>query len=261
MAVQWCSNYQFNAPDLATGVTVTPNASAFSNSGWVTLFTADADSVLTGLTVYPGAAAAVFEVDVGVSIGGGGETVIATHSGQNANASVFGWGNLPFRIPIDAIPNGAVVRVRMRKSGTSVLTWRWACTYFKKPIVGTILTTTQPQLTTAANPRPQLDPNTTEWANGAWTTIFTTAADTVIVGYSCGFDNNAIRYIIDLGVSSTPIYTFRDQQGAADFPIFQMFKHPRLVASGAAVQARQRKAGTSATVNFPLVLHYYELPL
>lgn len=259
MAIQWCSNYQFNAPANAADVTVTPNASAFSDSGWVTLFTADADSVLTGLTVYP-AVSAVFEVDVGVD-SGGGEVVIATHSGQNSNASIFGWGNLPFRIPIDAIPNGGIVRVRMRKSGTSVTTWRFACTYFKKPIVGTILTTTQPQLTTEANPRPQLDPNTTEWANGNWTDIFTTAADSVIVGYSVGFDNNAVRYIIDLGISSSPIYTFRDQQGAADFPIFTMFKNPLLVASGATVQARQRKAGVSATVNFPLVLHYYELPL
>ena len=259
MPIQWCSNYQFNAPVDADGVSVTPSGTAFNNSAWVTVFTADADCVLTSLSFQPGTTA-TFEVDVGVDTGGG-ESVIATHTGQVANSTTIGGtAFLPFRIPIDAIPNGAAVKVRMRKSGTNTTAWIWQLTYYKKPIVGTILTTANPQLITTVNGAPTLDSINSAWANGDWTAIFTASADSVITGFVDHFIFNGADYILEFGISSTPIWSIKGRQGLGDFSIYKMIKHPLQIASGASLDARWRKAGTSLS-EMPLVLTYYELPL
>jgi hypothetical protein len=259
MPIQYTTNYQFNAPVDAVGVSVTPNGTAWNNSAWVTVFTADADCVLTGIVLFSPGVQAMFQVDVAVDTGGG-EVVIATHGGEVAFNATLGWGNLPFRIPIDAIPNGADVKVRMRKANTNTSSWEFALTYYKKPITGNLLTSTSPQLVTTMNPVVTLDSDATPWTNGNWENLLTVSDDDVVItGLMLGWAFNGANYIFELGISSSPIWAVKGQNGLADFPLFLMLKHPLRVANGVTVQGRWRKADTSLT-EMGVALHYQVVP-
>ena len=261
MPVQWTSNYHFNAPVDAAAVAVTPSSSDGADSGWVTVFTADADCVLTKVIVHDPGVAARFRVDVGISVGGGAESVIASTCGVVVSGTTLGWGPLDFVIPIDAIPSGAVVKVRMAKNGTSTVAWNFALQYYKKPIVGNLLTTANPQLISTIFPMPTVASATTPaWTNSGWATIFTPANDSVITGYIHNFVANSEDYIFDFGQSSTPLWTVKDRQGLSDYTLYRPIKHPFMVTGGSAVQGRIRKVGTTAR-NFPVAVTYIELPL
>lgn len=257
--IQVTSNYQFNAPTDAAAVTVTPNASAGADSAWVTVFTADADCVLTGIILADPGAAVLFRVDVGVDTGGG-EVVIASSGGSISSATGPGWGTLPLRIPVDAIPNGADVKVRMAKNGTSVVTWAFALQYYKKPIVGTLLTTANPQLVTNTLTLVNVASATSAWVDSSWTTIFTPDVDSVITGYIHNFVTNGEDYIWELGQSSTVLWTAKDRSGNSDWTWYRDMKHPLFVTGSVAVQVRWRKLSATAR-NLPVALVYYELPL
>jgi hypothetical protein len=259
MPIQYTSNYQFNAPTDAAGVSVTPSGTAGVDSAWVTVFTAGADSVLTSVILFNPGVTATFRVDVGVDTGGG-ETVIASHGGVVSSTSGVGWGHLPFRIPIDAIPNGAAVKVRMAKSGTNTTAWFWALQYYQKPIVGTLLTTANPQLITAIIPPVNIPSATSAWVNSGWTTVFTPGADAVISGYIHNFVTTGEDYIFEIGQNSAVLFTIKDRSGLADHCLFRDIKHPLTVEGGVAVQGRWRKLSPTLR-NLPTAFTYYELPL
>jgi hypothetical protein len=261
MPIQHCENYQFNEPVDAAGVSVTPSGSNFGNSSWVTVFTADADCVLTGIAMFsPGQTSpdtTRFEIDVGIS-----GSVIATHGGyvSSFGTNPTGFGHLPFRIPIDAIPNGSTVQVRMRKNSTNTNTWEFALLFYKKPIVGNILTTAQPQLISAMDPIAAPTAGGSPWTNGSWADILTASSDIVISGYIHGISSNGINYIFDLGISGSVIWTIKDRNGLVGYPLFKMLRHPLQVASGSTVQGRWRNSTWTAGT-LPVALTYYELPL
>ncbi len=249
MPFQWCSNEQKNAPALAASVSVTPNATPNANSSWVTLFTAAADSVLTEVMSYVPGSAQGFFIDIGVDTGGG-PAVIATTIGYWWFNNTPGWGRMPFRIPIDAIPSGAVVKIRMRKPDTSTTAWFFSCQYVEKPIVGTVLTSTHPQQASAFA---ALTNNSTAWTYGSWATVHTFTNAAVITGLALGVDG---EWIVQLGIGGVPLLTAR-ARGGFDFK-YDALKHPLAVAAGAVVQARIQQSITGADTRY-LGLTYLEL--
>lgn len=262
------TNPVFTAPSAANGAVVTPSGVAFANSAWVEVIaSADADLLLTAINVIAGAVSAPFWVEVGVG-SVGNESVIATVIGYNQQTSVAS-GPLEFRLPlpIDLIPNGSRVAVRMRKSGTSTVTWSVSISYLKKPITGTLSTTTAVLQAFPTGSALVALPNApgTAWTNSAYTQIVASmAADSVIAGITAYFSAGEIECDLATGASSseTVINTIRLQTSNSSSPGSNtfMFMNPfDGIPSGSRFAVRYRD---SSTVALPgaFGFMYYENP-
>ncbi len=147
MGSQSVMNAQFTMPSAAASVAVTPNNTAWTNSAWFELLASTSTSiVLTGLIVTPDDANVTshFEVDIGTGAGGS-EVVVTTFRGSYGSQFYASPGYLPLTIPLDNIASSKRVSCRMRKSHSGTLTWTVAAVYYKKPLIGTLLTTAKPQ--------------------------------------------------------------------------------------------------------------------
>lgn len=259
---QYLTNPVKTAPAAANGVAVPPSGTAYNNSAWVELLAAaGAASALTSVICVTPAVTATFEVDIGVGAAGS-EIVIATLKGQYKDNNSCSDGRMSLPIPIAAIPNGARVAVRMRKSGTSTTNWAWAIEYIELPVVGNLLTTDRPTLITApAADLTNIAVSTTAWAYGAWTTIVTAVgAETTIVGLVIPAPFASADYEIQLGKGSAGAevvignfkgYATNNADGPSYVPLWNPIGG---ITTGQRLAARVRKAGTSAsTVPFGLV--------
>ena len=121
-------------PFTADSVSVTPNATAWTNSSWVELTAATtAAIVVTALIVGVGIAAVDAEIDIGTGAAGS-ESVKETIK-VGVESTTTGIPNVAkLWPPFDGIVSGARVAVRMRKTGTSVVAWRFALDTIEKPL-------------------------------------------------------------------------------------------------------------------------------
>jgi hypothetical protein len=271
--MQWTTNRQFTAPAAGAGVSVTPSGVAWTNSAYaqVTAST-DADWLLTGVVVttvsagFFGSTWGDFELDVAVGAAAS-EVVIATVKGLYVSTD-SGYGLLPIPIPIDAIPSGSRVAIRMRKYSTDVTPWAFALTYYKAPIVGNLQTTSQPlKLYPTGTVSLSLSANTTAWASSTWTTVIASAAaDLVIAGLHIPVLSNSLSWEIDLAVgaaaSEVVIATVKGRNTGGDgstdwFPLPTPLAS---VTSGSRLSARVRKSNTTSDQQL-LSVAYYEAPL
>lgn len=268
MATQWTSNRQFVTPALDSPAVLTPSGTAWTSSGWVSLLAAaDADAVLTGLTVRTTHPATVqFEVDIAV---GAGHTIIATRKGisKQLSATVIGAPlDIPFPIPIDAIPNGDEVFARIRTNSTSTIAWSVRMRYLKKSITGTLLTTATP--TKVAPSGSALIALTTgaTWTYGAWVEVIAAAAaDLVLVGLILEGATATRSWDVQLGLgtagSETPVnllpgYTAGVACAPWSVPLWNPFDG---IPSGSRVAMRGRNNG--AAISILAGLEYHEKPL
>lgn len=268
MALQWTQNQQFTAPAAAAGVTVTPSGSAWgSGSAWVQLIAAtDAAAVLTSVIPIPGTTGE-FEIDIGVG-SSGSETVIGTLPGHfHSSTAIRSATQMPWTYPVDLIPNGARVATRLRIDSTSTATWSIAITYYKKPLTGTLETTTQvSKCQPSAAAALSLPTNTSAWTFGTYAELWSAApANLLIVGYDVPFSFNGQDYEIQIATggagSETPIGLIRGVNATADGPHYVHLLNPiEGITSGVRVAARWRKAGTSSFTG-NLKVAYVELPL
>lgn len=211
MAVPVCSNPQFVAPAAADSLSLTPSSSAWISSSWVELVAATAAAwVVTGLVVRPedNAAYSVFEIDIGVG-GSGSEVVVDTFRGTFANTHYASPGVLPRPIGLDHIASGARVSLRMRKNTTSTVPWTVKVGYYAKPLVGTLLTSAQPQKAypPAANDI-QWTIGASAWANSSWTQmVAATEAAIVLVGLvaGVGFGQDSWEFDIGIGAAASEV--------------------------------------------------------
>jgi len=264
MAMQWTTNAQKVAPAGATAVSVTPNNTAMANSAWFeVLASAPAALVLTGLCIPVAPVSAFVYVDVGIGAASA-ETVITTFMGHYTNpGSSKGASYIPHVLPLDAIPNGSRVAIRMRKHVTGVTPWQYAITYLEKPIVGNLQTTTQPQLvqwTSAAITAPA-----SAWTNSAWSVLLASAAaDLVVTHVAANTFTSGAQWEMDLGVgpaaSETVIATLRGQRGGGfDGPnVIPLWNPLDAIPSGSRVVARLR---ASATGTCFVGVQYHQKPL
>jgi hypothetical protein len=248
--VEYLASPQYHAPAGAPGVSVTANASSWANSSYVeVLASADAALLLTGITAWSTAGdGIVFEVDVAIGAAAS-ETVITTFKGESRASGFQFHGGQPMtlRYPLDAIPNGSRVSVRLRKSAATADLWRIAVSYLKKPIVGRLTTTTKPyKFTTPLGGYVTLVGSGSVWTNPAnyTTLIASAAADLVIPAIIVRGDQTAREFEIDLAVgaaaSETVISTLRFLQSIGE-PSWRDLPNPiDGILSGQRVSARHR---------------------
>jgi hypothetical protein len=107
------------APLTATGTAITPNASAWADSGWAEVVSLGADSALLGIGArFAGGYAGIeYEIDLGAGLPGD-VTLLTTLRGTFSNAGSQGYMDLwlPAMYPID---EDTTISFRMRKAGTS----------------------------------------------------------------------------------------------------------------------------------------------
>ncbi len=270
----WTTNRLFTAPAAGPGVRLTPNATPWADSDWVPILNStDTASLLCGLVVAPGYAgfnvSVSVEFDVGVQIGSGSVTVIDRFRAFYLSTTFVSPGLLPRVLPLDGIPASARLLVRMRKSGSAVTAWTVALSYFKKPIVGVLQVTANPQfiVPSAADPL-SLTIGASAGANSTWTTIIASTTtpiaivDVVPFGSGLGTD-----WEFDVGVGSgTPavVTTVRFHNttiSVADGPsVIPLYNPNVVIPAGAQVSLRTRASAVSfrsascalVCVEFPL---------
>lgn len=137
-ALNWTTTGQLVAPPAAAGVSITPSGTTLTFSAWVEVDPATAtDWLLTGISVVAGIQAP-FLMQVGIGTAGN-EVAIADILGfVDDSIDVVGNGYMIWPIPIDAIPSGSRVAVRLRKTGTNTTAWRAALTYLPVPTAGNV---------------------------------------------------------------------------------------------------------------------------
>jgi hypothetical protein len=255
VAIEWTTNQQYTAPAAAASVSLTVDTGDWADSDWFTvLASAPADLLITGLNVFAVGAAAA-------------ESVITTFAGQYKAAGTHGSGYIPHVIPLDAVPSGSRISARIRKNGTDADPWSVSITYLRKPITGTVTTTTKPQKAAPASDIVTVATPVVAWDNGTWQTVLASAAaDIVIVGVAIPALTGSSDWEVDLGVgaaaSETVITSVAGRRGGlVDGPCFFPLANPLdIVLSGERVAARIRGAEAAAR-NTTVKIVYHEKPL
>lgn len=269
---QYTSNYQFTAPSGASGISVTPSGVAWANSPWAEIHPGtDFDWALTSVILCNRGTTAHYEVDIGVVPVSGaisGCTAISTLKGMVTTLSTYSYGNMPLPIPVDKIPAGRRVGVRMRKSGTSTAAWSWAIQFYKKPYGGNLQTTTQAMkvLPSAAAPV-TLNASSVAWDWGTWVTVSASApANMVIAAIGLSQPFTGADFEVQIGVGAvasevvvTTLKGFESQ--TVTTPGYYPLPNPVSgISSGNRIAARFRKEGTNTT-GPDIQLCYYETPV
>lgn len=275
MAPQVTRNKLLTAPAAANSIVLTPNASAWANSAWVTLIaSAAADLIITAVIVTPGDqnVAKDFEIDIGTGAAAS-EVVIGTCRGAYGSAHYSNPGFIPLPIALDNVAAGVRVAARMRKSTTSASpTWAVAISYYQKPILGGgIFSSAKPQKSTpsAANPI-IMSTGGSAWSNSTWTTVVaSTSTAIVLTGIVTELISLDMSWEIDVGIgaaaSETVLTTIRFHHvgiqlvdGPGYFPLF----HPLdAIPIASRLSARTRSQLTSGTRTPSIALTYIEKPL
>lgn len=268
---QWTSNYQYTAPSGAAGVSVTPSGVAWANSAWAEIHPGtDVDWMLTGVSVGDRGTTADFEVDIGVVPVSGaisGCVPVATFKGLNRVTATYGHGVMRSPIPVDNIPAGRRVGVRMRKNGTVTTAWTWAIMFLRKPITGNLAATSQRlRALPSATGGVTLHSNTTAWGWGNWVQLTAAAAADMVVAAVGISQPLAVDYELQIGKggvgSETELLTVKGYASqTVSCPGYTPLENPREgITSGDRVVARWRKSGTSAT-GADVHICYFEKPL
>jgi hypothetical protein len=268
---QYTTNPLLSYPSAADSVSVTPSGTAWSNSAWVEIVSAaSADSVLTGITIRSSSTESVWvEIDIGVGAAGA-EAVIDTYkifnNGQNFSTNTIGGSFVQRGIPVDAIPSGARVAIRIRTSTTALTTWQIGIVLLQKPIVGTLLTSGQPTKVTEPAAVPStINYNNNSWTNSSWVQIIASTAAAIVIEGLGGQTGANQQTAIDVGVgasgSEVVVGTYRftsdgSVPGICYLPIFNPLDN---VGSGVRVALRARSNQTSSFAR--LFLAYKEKPL
>lgn len=261
--VQWTSNAAKVVPTAAAGVSVTPSGSSWGNSAWVEVTPATSSAwVVTAVSVTKIGANVEFEVELGVGAAGA-EAPIGTVSGAaTANSNMFGRGQIVFPVPLDSVPNGSRVAIRLRKSGTSTTTWEFKVQYLEKPIVGNVTATTVAPTTLPNATDGTAVSGTTGFANSSWAALTTSAPSDLTVG-ALELDPTSVggtvspSVEIDLGIGAigaeSVVYTVRTQAtrlGAGQrhgLGVIVIKPLARIIASGERVSWRIRNDASVAT--------------
>lgn len=265
---QWTTSYLHAAPSGAAGATITPSGVAFANSPWAVIHPGtDVAWVLVGVSATGGAASTSdFEIDVGVGPTGS-PTVITTLRGRGPTF-LYGHGVLPLALPVDAIPSGQPVLGRLRKAGTDTTVWNCSIQYYKKPMSGTMETTTRAQKTLpSAAASIALNTTASGYVYGTWTQIVSGApVNLALTGIVISTPVADQQFELEIGKGPSGFETvvtrlkgYNDE--AASFPGLFVLRSPVTgISSGDRIAARWRKSGTNTTQP-GVALVYVETPV
>jgi hypothetical protein len=172
-------------------------------------------------------------------------------------------------VPVDAIPSGSRISVRTRQYNFVANTYKIAITYLKKPIVGTLQTTTKvQQVTTPSNRATQLGhPGGAAWTNSPWATMLASApADLVLTACTVALNQAGRIFEIDIAIgaagSEVIIGTVKGNTNSQSGPAYYPFPNPIAgISSGNRIAARVRSTSSIFAYEQRFILHYLELPL
>lgn len=261
------SNTQFALPSGADGVTVTPNTTNWQNSAWVELTAAlSAESALTGITARGPTTLAAMNLEIDIGVGdAGNEVPIATLKGINFTAAgVVGNGNY-WRLPVGiaAMPNGARVATRMRKSGGSNSDWVISITGVALPITGTYETTAQPlRCVPNASNLVTVSTGGSTWTYGTLEQLVSATATAIeIDGLVIFPTNNSLEFDAALFIGENPdeteLLVMKGQASNGSCPWIYMLATPRGgIPAGSRITAGVR--GTQTTYDFNIGFLYRE---
>jgi hypothetical protein len=263
--ISWSNEPQKVAADSAT-VDVTPSSTTWANSAWFEIDAAAIDDwVLTGVAIGGGVSNSYFEIDVGYGVAGS-EIVAGTVRGFAQTLS-YAQGYIPFSIPIDSIPSGARVAVRMRKSNADTTPWRIAATYYNRPLVGAVIATGARQKVTPAGAAGVTFTNPGSWGNGSYVELVpSTPNPWVLSGAVIAPPGAVCEWEVDIATgdsgSEVVVTTFRSRKKdntsilGGGFYVTSLI--PGLeIAAGSRISARMRTSG-GGTSN--IAITYYEAP-
>jgi hypothetical protein len=252
---------QRTLPTAASGVTVTPNATAWVNSAYTEL-TASIGSAVTiiGVIITPVNAVGISEVEIDIARGAGAsEVVVATYivalKGSPAGSNLLGISN----IPIDDIASGQRIAVRMRKAGTSVATWAFKLIYYNSVSATVGVTANESLAAPSAAAGVSLTPSGTAWVNSAYGELSASLTDVVALGLAVYLDGAVVsggtEFEIDLAIGAAASEVVEATLGGASrqstlqgFNPLISFRLPISLPGTNRMSCRMRKNGTDTTV-------------
>jgi len=230
-------------PAGASGVSVTPAATDWTNGAWTTLLALTPGAIAAAyLAVSPGTSAdSAYEIDLGTGAPGA-EVVVATLRGDT-EASFFGMGPgiLPCW-PLRSLPAGVRLALRLRKKGTSTTPWLCKLGYyqaFDRPA----LTTAQAQITRpAAADSLTVTSSGTVGLPGAWVQFDAALAAAFAVMAIVPNGGSAYQIDIDLGYGAVGAEvvatTFRASGDTGNGSGVIALAYPRSIPAGSRLVAR-----------------------
>ncbi len=239
-------------PSAAVGTNVTPNAVAWVNSLWVQLSASTPDAwTIVGLVVNPPVVVECeFDIGVGAALS---EVVVATVAASELNSNGQSWHYLECRVPVEAIPAGSRVAVRMRKVGTNITAWPCKLIYYSS-VASTVGTTANPTLVApSAAVGVTVTPGGVTWGNSSWVELSAGLTDVAILGLviSAGATGE-LEFDVGIGaaLSEVVIGTVACYRGTVNVgpPTLLPFCVP-IVAAGTnrfAVRVRRNSTGVTA---------------
>lgn len=260
---------QYAAPAAADGVALVLPGVAWDDSNVEELIaSADADLVLTGIVIRPvGIIFTAYELEVDILVDAM-DPPIATFRAYfiEVNASVgsdglyLGTG----RIGIDAIPAGSSLSARLSANTTETDTIHVSATYLKKPLTGTLLTTTNPLLCYPSRAANVAVFHGGSWATGTAVELFDDSGPArAIVGVVGKIDVASVQWELDLctGEGHDVVTTSRGSQaGVSSFANVIEFPHPLQIPAATSLSAQSR--GDDVPSQSVLTsIAYFEMPL
>jgi hypothetical protein len=201
-AVEVTANAQQTLPTAATGVSVTPNATAWVNSAYTQL-TASIGAAITivGVMVDPGVAAE-YEVDIARG-NAASEVVVATAIGHcEASANSSSNHVCIFNVPIDDIASGQRIAVRMRKEGISTTAWTFKLLYYNSVASTMGVTANESLAVPSAAAGVSLTPSGTAWVNSAYGELSASLTDIVALGLAVNVAGGVFDFECELDIAA-----------------------------------------------------------
>jgi hypothetical protein len=253
MPVCWCTNEVHIAPtELAAGVAFTSAASGGAFSAWQEVMaSAPVDLVGVGVSVWTkGSVWAEWEVGVGAV---GAEVTIAKYRDAPLYVSSTYGDPEPARplspvIGVDAVPAGSRVAIRVRTGNANkacVASWL----YMRKPLIGTMLTTST--LGAAAAAYNAVSAGSGAWTWGAWVEVSAPAeTPRTICGWVTGVNGNQPgEFEVEYGAGSagaeTPLVllSLYESGYSGSYGGWHRLANPCALPTNTRVAARYRTAG------------------
>lgn len=240
MAYATLASRQFVAPESDSVEITTSGGAAFSASNWFQLAASiSADSILTGITIrptfvvfFPSGPTPALQIEIGVGAVGVEAKIAAWPVQWNFAFNAVYADNglfLPLTIGIDAIPSGARLVARIKTGSTDVQTYRVAASYLKKPLIGSILTTDQPQVVIPDSAAPIAITPGGSYSTGAAATIRSASGPAlVLTGLSIWADVASIGDIeLDLYADGDLVHQAKGgYNGKQGLPFYMPLRRP-----------------------------------
>lgn len=240
MAYSTLTSPQFGAPLLGSVEVTAPSGLAWGPSDWFPLQTDMSEAILTGVAIRPnflvffGSGVPALQLEIGVDVDDVQTKIAAWPIQYNFSFNSSGLdhgGFMPATIGVDLIPEGCTLLARLRSSTSDFdHIHEVAATYIQKPLVGSLLTTTQPKIVIpeAASPV-TVTSGTPAWTFGSLATIRAASGPAFVCTGISIWTNNATTNVIDVDLYADGVFVHRERAafgGKQGMPFYRALRRP-----------------------------------